>query len=66
MPADPAVEALARLWYDVKSIDRSHATVTLSRCKNCGRVKVLSDPCSLDHLAAILEFNACRAGREEA
>ena len=35
-------------------------TVSFAVCRNCGRVKVLSDPCGFDHLAAILEFNAAR------
>lgn len=51
------------LWYDV-TMPRSAepvATVTLSRCRNCGQVKVLSDPCGFDHLAALMEFRAAAA-----
>lgn len=43
------------LW--LKGSDRG-ATVALSKCRNCGQVKVASRPCGFDHLAAVLEFNA--------
>lgn len=32
--------------------------VSFKTCRNCGKVKIASSPCSFDHLAAILEFNA--------
>jgi len=31
-------------------------TVSLAVCPNCGKVKVNSDPCGFDHLAALIEF----------
>ena len=31
--------------------------ITLAKCLNCGKVKALSNPCSIDHLAALLELN---------
>jgi hypothetical protein len=31
-------------------------TVTLARCPNCGEVKIASEPCGFDHLAALLEW----------
>ncbi len=37
--------------------DNDH-TVRLARCLNCGQVKIKSDPCGFDHLAALLEFLA--------
>lgn len=46
------------LWYEVHTTGRVKAHVSLRRCSNCGEVKVLTRPCSLDHLAAILEFKA--------
>ena len=30
--------------------------ITLSKCLTCGKVKALSDPCSIDHLAALIEL----------
>lgn len=50
------------LWYDVADHRDGTATLTLTRCRNCGQVKVLSDPCGFDHLAATLEANAAAAG----
>lgn len=45
------------LWYEVKPRGRTNVVdVTLRRCPNCGEVKVLSNPCGLDHLAALMEF----------
>lgn len=45
------------LWLDVDMPRGSTtATVRLSACRNCGKVKVLSDPCGFDHLAALMEF----------
>jgi hypothetical protein len=41
-------------------IDRRTVEVTLTRCRNCGQVKVASRPCGFDHLAAVMEFNADR------
>jgi hypothetical protein len=32
-------------------------TVRLATCRNCGKVKLLSNPCGFDHLAAWLEWN---------
>lgn len=43
------------LWLDMKT-NGSTVTISPARCRNCGRVKVTSDPCSLDHLAAVIEF----------
>jgi len=31
-------------------------TVSLAVCPNCGKVKVNSNPCGFDHLAALVEF----------
>lgn len=31
-------------------------TVTLARCRNCGKTKATSDPCGFDHAAALMEF----------
>ena len=50
-----------KLYREVRMSGRSTVEVTLTRCRNCGKVKVTSDPCSFDHLAAILEWNADRA-----
>lgn len=44
------------LWYEATMSDRRTAVGTLRRCPNCGEVKVLSNPCGFDHLAAVLEF----------
>lgn len=51
------------LWLDVEpkhtAYDRDpQFTVSLARCRNCGEVKVSSDPCGFDHLAAVMEFRA--------
>lgn len=42
------------------SNDGMHAVidVSLARCRNCGQIKIASNPCGFDHLAAILELNA--------
>jgi hypothetical protein len=47
----------APLWLDVQ-LDGATMTVELARCRNCGKVKATTDPCSLDHLAAVMEFGA--------
>ena len=63
------------LWYDLKlggkEGNTAQATLTLKVCLNCGKVKVASNPCGFDHLAAVDEFrrdiqrlHALRAGRE--
>lgn len=43
------------LWMHVEGTG-SEVTVSLARCRNCGKVKATSDPCSFDHLAAVMEF----------
>lgn len=45
-----------RLPIYLTSVDKGR-TVTLATCRNCGQVKATTNPCGLDHLAAILEFN---------
>lgn len=50
------------LWYDATCTKGGTVTITLRKCRNCGKTKVTSRPCSLDHLAAVMEFNAGRAG----
>lgn len=55
------MKAPEKLWREVTMTDRRTAEVTLTRCRNCGQVKVASRPCGFDHLAAIMEFNADRA-----
>lgn len=54
------------LWLTA-AISGATVTLTLARCRNCGQVKVASDPCSLDHLAALMQFkDACaKAGPDE-
>jgi hypothetical protein len=42
------------LWAESKD----GRTVDLATCKNCGQVKLLSNPCGFDHLAALIEFKA--------
>ena len=49
-----------KLWREIRMVDKRTAEVTLTRCRNCGEVKVASRPCGFDHLAAIMEFNADR------
>lgn len=48
------------LWLDAQLGERRgdavEVTLTLARCRNCGQPKATSDPCSLDHLAALMEF----------
>lgn len=41
------------LWL---AADESGTTISPSRCRNCGQVKAISNPCGFDHLAAVLEF----------
>jgi len=50
------------LWIDTKTEGRV-VTLSPSRCKNCGEIKVTSTPCGFDHLAALLEFNEYRESR---
>lgn len=52
------------LWLDVKGTG-SKVTASLAKCRNCGKPKVTSDPCGLDHLAAILEFNHTRTTTDQ-
>lgn len=48
-----------KLWLDVSSTKRgAEALVSLSKCRNCGKAKAMSDPCGFDHLAAVMEFRA--------
>lgn len=56
-PRRPTVK-VDSLWYDVKSDRSATMTVSLKRCRNCGNVKIVSNPCSFDHLAAIMEWRA--------
>lgn len=55
------------LWYEAKARGRGAVVdVTLKRCLNCGEVKVLSNPCGFDHLAALLECRrAITAGADQ-
>jgi len=47
------------LWFETHPRGRSNLlTVTLRRCPNCGKVKILSRPCGFDHLAALIEFRS--------
>jgi len=41
------------LW--LTSTDKGR-TVKPARCRNCGQTKATSNPCSLDHLAAVMQF----------
>lgn len=43
------------LWLNV-TLCGSVADVSLATCRNCGKVKVNSNPCGFDHLAAVMEF----------
>ena len=45
---------MARLPLWLHSVD--DRTVSLAVCPNCGKVKVNSNPCGFDHLAALIEF----------
>jgi len=54
------VKPAEKLWREIRMVDKRTAEVTLTRCRNCGEVKVASRPCGFDHLAAIMEFNADR------
>jgi hypothetical protein len=49
------------LWITVEGHGR-HLTVRLARCLNCGKVKIASDPCGFDHLAALLEYRRYTGG----
>lgn len=52
------------LWWDAETVGRSATVkVTLRRCPNCGEIKVLSEPCGFDHLAALMEFGEDTVGR---
>ena len=47
----------APLWLDIKGgKDTATLTVSLARCRDCGQVKATSNPCSFDHLAALMQF----------
>lgn len=52
------------LWLDIAG---GGVTVraSLSTCRNCGKVKVASDPCGFDHAAALAEFGAFARQRTE-
>ena len=52
------------LWCEVRASKGTPATVILRRCPNCGEVKVLSNPCGFDHLAALREFGEVQRRRE--
>lgn len=43
------------LWLTVEGTGAT-VTVSLATCRNCGKVKIASNPCGFDHLAAIIEF----------
>lgn len=43
------------LWLHVEGVG-AEVAVSLAICRNCGKPKATSDPCGLDHLAAVVEF----------
>lgn len=43
------------LWMTLKA-KGNRVIFSLAKCRNCGQVKISSDPCGFDHLAAIGEF----------
>lgn len=43
---------------DTDSDRQYRLNVKLATCRNCGKVKLTSDPCGFDHLASILEYRA--------
>ena len=44
------------LWLESTGGKGRTVTVRLATCRNCGKVKATTNPCSLDHLAAVMEF----------
>jgi len=48
------LELTMRLPLWLRSDDQR--TIRLAECLNCGKVKIDSDPCGFDHLAALMEF----------
>lgn len=57
---------MARLpLYLTAANDQSgHVVLRLATCRNCGKVKLTSNPCGFDHLAALLEWGSRRLAAE--